>query len=188
MRITGMTEAQFLTALAAFNELKHTSIHVTEYGSWKNRGLSTGGTKRPWIQGQLKVRTVNDRYHRRRIHNYHNPEKAPGRMPFVCWHGYRDLFRYLYVLYPDLTIRAGQTVYRSLEHFEQTYLETDRNIGSQYEPVQYSDACDCEGLWNDALQIQPRVEQSPHHIMYCHDCGRVGEHEVNCYQLTATKG
>ena len=33
-----------------------------------------------------------------------------------------------------------------------------------------------------------RVEYSSMGIMYCHDCGRVGEHEVNCYQLTQARG
>lgn len=160
MRITGMTGAQLEAVLERFNRKHHTSIHLTARGSWKN-GPRTGGVRKPWVQGQFKLLNSGDRYHRRGIprSTFANgePSAVPKRMPYICWHGYRDLFRAVFAKYPQATIRTGATVYRGQAHFEYTYQNTDRNIGSQVSPFQYSEACDCKENGCDWIGLAERI-------------------------------
>ena len=70
------------------------------------------------------------------------------RVKALCWHGHRDLFRDLFEAYdPDDTgeieIRTSFANYRSKSDFEREYPLTDRNIGSQVQPMRYSEACEC---------------------------------------------
>lgn len=160
MRIVGITGEQLDAVLERFNRTHKTSIHLSEHGSWKN-GPMTGGVRRPWVQGQFKLHGSGDRYHRRGIplSQFANgePTKVPKRMPYVCWHGYRDLFRAVFAKYPQATIRTGETTYKGREHFERTYQDTDRNIGSLVSPFQYSEACDCKENGCDWIGLAERI-------------------------------
>jgi hypothetical protein len=102
----------------------------------------------------------------------------PGRVAAVCWHGHRDVFRALYAALPqDVTLRitTGLAVYRDAAHFEATFPDSDRNIGSQMRPCMASKACFCEGEnhpYAEALRRAPvtMMRQSdmltcPHAIM-----------------------
>ena len=166
MRLIGLTLPQFETILARFNRRHKTSLHLTEHGSWHNTP-KTGGVKRPWVQGQLKLHSATDLYHRRKMPHYNVPTlntfepvlpvKVPGRMPFVCWHGCRDLFKAVFAKYPGATIRTGKTVYRGREHFERTFESTDVNIGSQIYPLNFSQACDCTENGEDWTGLAEKI-------------------------------
>ncbi len=74
----------------------------------------------------------------------------PGRkVNAVCWHGHRDFFRALFIAAPDAIVETkipfiDEDVTRySAETFENMYEQTDRNIGSMYAPMLYSEACTC---------------------------------------------
>ncbi len=73
--------------------------------------------------------------------------RRPRRVAAVCWHGHRDFFRVLYSLldesprtHPGLRIMTGLATYNDAEHFERTFPESDRNIGSLYRPMLASEA------------------------------------------------
>src|SRR3990167_7859061 len=161
MRFIGLTMDQLQGVFDHFNTKRKTSIHLAERGSWKS-GPKTGGVKRPWVQGQLKLTSSEHRYHRRKMPQYAGfnggmPVKVPGRMPFICWHGCRDLFRAVFAKYPRATIRTGRAVYKGREHLERTYQDTDCNIGSQVYPLQFSEACDCKENGSDWIGLGERI-------------------------------
>ena len=169
MRLIGLTLPQFEAILTRFNRQHRTSLHLTEHGSWKNTP-KTGGVKRPWVQGQLKLHSAADPYHRRKMPYYSGytsygggsdapvlPVKVPGRMPFVCWHGCRDLFKAVFAKYPGATIRTGKMIYRGQEHFERTFESTDVNIGSSLYPLSFSQACDCTENGEDWTGLAEKI-------------------------------
>lgn len=64
----------------------------------------------------------------------------------VCWHGHRDFMRVLFKLLPDLLLVTGLAHYHGKNGFEETFESTGyRNIGSQFAPMQYREACTCNG-------------------------------------------
>lgn len=65
------------------------------------------------------------------------------RVNAVCWHGHRDFLARLFTILPDLTVRTARATYRGLDNFHQTFPLTDINIGSNFQPLLYSDACNC---------------------------------------------
>ena len=64
-------------------------------------------------------------------------------MPCVCWHGHREVYRAVFKRHPEVTIRTGKATYKGPDHFEQTFEQTDVNIGSLISPLYFSQACDC---------------------------------------------
>lgn len=74
----------------------------------------------------------------------------------VCWHGHQDFFRALFRINPKAKIRTCQAAYDSPEHFERTYGDTNRNIGSMIQPLYYADACWC----NDGVLKYERAEST----------------------------
>lgn len=76
--------------------------------------------------------------------------RAGRRIYALCWHGFRDFFREVYLRAPDARFRTGMATYRSREHFEEVYLATGyRNIGPQIAPVQAREACFCSDYGRD---------------------------------------
>ena len=163
MRFIGLTSSQLEGVLARFNRRHGTSIHLTEHGSWGVPPKS-GGVRRPWVQGQLKLTSCEHPYHRRKLPmmDFATQEykRVPGRMPFVCWHGVRDLFRAVFAKYPLATIRAGRAVYKGAEHFEATFEQTDCNIGSQISPLYFSQACDCKENGQNWTGLAAKIEHN----------------------------
>ena len=162
MRFIGLTSEQLVGVLARFNKRHHTSIHLTEHGSWGVPPKS-GGIRKPWVQGQLKLQSCEHKYHRRKLPIaalWGMPVKVPGRMPFVCWHGVRDLFRAVFAKYPLATIRTGKAVYRGRDHFEATFEQTDCNIGSQMSPLYLSQACDCKENGQNWTGLAAKIEHN----------------------------
>ena len=121
------------------------SINVTVYNlrSANNARSRWLFTLRP-IQPNRKPYREYGRYYRRGFHN-------DRTIAAVCWHGHRDFFRALFALAPDCKVQtrhtrqftaAGCTWY-TRQNFEQTFRYSDTNIGSQMQPMLYSDACWC---------------------------------------------
>lgn len=67
----------------------------------------------------------------------------------LCWHGYREVFRELFVLAPETKIYTNLTrscgiKFYNRHNFEQAFPKTGYiNIGSAYMPVQAREACFC---------------------------------------------
>jgi hypothetical protein len=68
-----------------------------------------------------------------------------GRVRAVCWHGFRDFFRAVFALCPDAVFRTGLATWRGSADFEARYPGTGyKNIGSQFCPMLYAEACRCK--------------------------------------------
>lgn len=73
------------------------------------------------------------------------------RMASVCWHGHREFFRALFKACPGARVQSVQTVttvpgkWYTADNFETVYQSTGGgNVGSQYAPLAYADACACQ--------------------------------------------
>lgn len=69
---------------------------------------------------------------------------------WLCWHGFRDVFRAVMAVNPDARIKTGKTIYKGRQHFEDTYENTaDINVGSMIQPAFMPDMCvgTCAGDW-----------------------------------------
>jgi len=63
----------------------------------------------------------------------------------ACWHAHRDFFYALFELKPEAVVISSMARYEGFEDFEQEYHNSgNRNIGSQFQPLCYADACECE--------------------------------------------
>ena len=106
-----------------------------------NRLDDASSTRRTATNVTFRVEKGTDPYHRRGF--------SGRRGVSLCWHGHRDLFRGLFAAYdPDdvgaIEIRTCKARYTSKSQFEQAFIPTGfENIGSQYQPMQYREACDC---------------------------------------------
>jgi hypothetical protein len=66
------------------------------------------------------------------------------RVHAVCWHGFRDFFRAVYLREPNARFATAYDTWKGSEDFEARFLETGyRNIGSQMCPVSAAEACRC---------------------------------------------
>lgn len=61
------------------------------------------------------------------------------RVSAACWHAHGDFFDALFSINPDAVIvsMGTQTITKQDGNWQ------DRNIGSQMQPLYYSEACDC---------------------------------------------
>ena len=69
---------------------------------------------------------------------------------YLCWHGFRDVFRAVMAINPDAVVRTGIAVYKGSEGFEESYPGTaQNNIGSMFEPAYMPELCKghCAGDW-----------------------------------------
>lgn len=70
---------------------------------------------------------------------------------WLCWHGFRDVFRAVMEVNPEAVVRTGKAVYRGSKGFEDVYPSTGRqNVGSMVEPAYMPELCvgTCEGDWH----------------------------------------
>lgn len=66
------------------------------------------------------------------------------RINAVCYHGHLAFFRVLYRLAPEAIVQSAMATYRSAEDLERdAHIAAERNIGSEYRPLRYQDACTC---------------------------------------------
>jgi hypothetical protein len=69
------------------------------------------------------------------------------RIAACCWHGHRDVMKAVFAINPDARIKTALADYRGLDDFDAKYEDTGRtNIGSQMEPMDIEDACNC-AMW-----------------------------------------
>ena len=69
---------------------------------------------------------------------------AGRRVNAVCWHGFRDYFRAVYVTTPEAWFRTSVATWRGAEDFEARFRESGyRNIGPPIAPVMMASACRC---------------------------------------------
>ncbi len=67
------------------------------------------------------------------------------RVCACCWHGHRDIMQHIFNGYEDARLQTAQADYKGRADFEASFPSTgDVNIGSQMEPMAFSDACDCD--------------------------------------------
>jgi hypothetical protein len=69
---------------------------------------------------------------------------------WLCWHGFRDVFRGVMAVNGDAVIRSAKAVYKGADGFEATYPSTaDQNVGSMFQPAYMPEMCvgTCAGDW-----------------------------------------
>lgn len=88
------------------------------------------------VQFTLTVKDSKEPGHRRGF--YAKEGFKPKRMAAACWHVHGYFFEYLFLKYDNIHITAGQLTMKSNNDNWQ-----DRNIGSNYQKLNFSDACDC---------------------------------------------
>jgi hypothetical protein len=63
----------------------------------------------------------------------------------VCWHGYRDFLKELYLISGTFRVVTAQATYNNIEDFYNKFESTgNNNIGSMVDPLPYRKACNCE--------------------------------------------
>jgi hypothetical protein len=122
-------------------------------------GSNAGGEREPTVRETrkalhirfaLKVASCKGPGHRLGFYRHRHTGNR-RRMAYACWHAHRDVLRALLQIAPasavvrsgSRTVRGDAIVYRGLEGFEREYPNTDRNIGSQMDPMYWSEACEC---------------------------------------------
>jgi hypothetical protein len=82
-----------------------------------------------------------------------NAAGATRRIASVCWHGHREFFRALFAGSPSARVQTAQTMtavpgkWYTADNFESVYQNTGHvNVGSQYAPLAYADACTCDDV------------------------------------------
>ena len=108
---------------------------------------------------RVKLRVVDSKgpYHRRGLTYTSRAIKLPDgtpstkqyppkRLASLCWHGFREVFMAIYSRHRDAVIITGRARYNDRDHFVETYRNTGHdNIGSRMIPMEYQEACDCDG-------------------------------------------
>lgn len=115
-----------------------TSLSLDATGITEKRTTRNGTT---W-SGRLNLAGPNTK---KTPHTYgrisSNPYGGERCINAVCWHGFRDFFRGLYEKDPDAIIITAFARYEGRDDFEDTYPDSDRNIGSMVAPMYASEAC-----------------------------------------------
>lgn len=135
MIITGITTAELHETVAKLNAGEYADNIVVERAD----AVSSTGTRI-----SVKLGTADSRKHgsRRAWSGRHGK--------WLCWHGFRDVFRALMDVNPSARIQTGKTVYKGREGFEMTYCDTaDQNVGSMAQPAYMPEMCvgTCAGDW-----------------------------------------
>lgn len=149
MIITGITTEQFTDAVAKAGVLYGDNLRPeigTEYSPTRFRarvvlrdtGYRLGLPTSELAPGQRRSASA---FGRRRINA-------------VCWHGYRDALREIFLINPETRIYTVLAKYTGRDAFERLYPPTaDVNIGALLDPVTMPELCDCPiGLrWESVL-------------------------------------
>jgi hypothetical protein len=136
MIITGITTSELRDVVAKLNApALYDGNIVVEYAD----AMSATGTRI-----NVKLGTADSRRHgsRRAWSGRHGK--------WLCWHGFRDVFREVMNVNPNARIKTGKTVYKGRDHFESTYCDTaDINVGSMVQPAYMPEMCigHCAGDW-----------------------------------------
>lgn len=85
----------------------------------------------------LTVNSSREPGHRRGFASFDG--KPPKRLASACWHAHGDFFDALFAVNPNAVIRSqGDKIITKEKGNWQ-----DWNIGSEYRPLYFSEACDC---------------------------------------------
>ena len=135
MIITGLTCSELHEVVAKLNTTEYDGNIVVENCESKNQK----GTR---ISVKLGVADSRKHGARRAWSGRHGK--------WLCWHGFRDVFREALKVNPEAVIRTGKAVYKGAEGFENTYPSTaDQNVGSMFQPAYMPEMCvgHCAGDW-----------------------------------------
>lgn len=136
MIITGITTSELRDVVAKLNApALYDGNIVVEYAD----AMSATGTRI-----NVKLGTADSKRHgsRRAWSGRHGK--------WLCWHGFRDVFRAVMDVNPSARIKTGKTIYKGRDHFESTYADTaDINVGSMVQPAYMPEMCigHCNGDW-----------------------------------------
>lgn len=135
MIITGITTSELHDVVAKLNAGDYNgNINVEGCNA-----VSSTGTRI-----SVKLGTLDSRAHGSR-------RARSGRHgKWLCWHGFRDVFREVMNVNPEARIQTGKTVYKGRDGFENTYRDTaDQNVGSLFQPAYMPEMCvgACNGDW-----------------------------------------
>jgi hypothetical protein len=135
MIISGITCSELAEAVAKVNAGDYNDNIVIENCEAKN------------LKGNrisVKLGTKNSYLHGSRV----SWSGRHGR--WLCWHGFRDVFRAVYDINEDAVIRSAKAVYKGRDGFEAVYPTTaDQNVGSLFQPAYMPEMCvgTCNGDW-----------------------------------------
>lgn len=135
MMITGLTTSELRDVVAKLNETDYDGNIVVEGCN----AVSSTGTRI-----SVKLGTADSRKHgsRRAWSGRHGK--------WLCWHGFRDVFRAVMAVNPEARIQTGKTVYKGTDGFETGYESTGmQNVGSMFQPAYMPEMCvgTCAGDW-----------------------------------------
>ena len=98
-------------------------------------GVSIDNVKSKGNFFQFKVNLIGEHYRK---------YKFDRKINAVCWHGFRNFMREVYKVDSQAIIVTGYAKYNDKDHFELTHYKTGVvNVGSQFKPLEFSDACRC---------------------------------------------
>ncbi len=123
---TNATQNELQTALDRINQQYENNIIFNNFEQKTSKVISfTLRVKDAKCPGhRLGMSTTSKGNHRRLIN--------------ACWHVHGELFDALFDLNPHIYVRAGdKKITKDFGNWE------DRNIGSNYQPMYFSEACDC---------------------------------------------
>jgi hypothetical protein len=139
MMITGITPEQFADAVAKAGALYEDNLRPeigTQYSATRFRARvilrQTGyGLGLPTWDLAPAQRRSSSAFGRRRINA-------------VCWHGYRDALREVFLINPETRIYTVLAKYKGQAEFNRLYPPTAHvNIGPPVDPVTLPELCDC---------------------------------------------
>ena len=125
MIVKNVTDKDMQTALNLTNDLYDCNIKFNRYEPIGNR-----------INFTLTV--VSSKNKGSRYGFQLNKNGSHRKLAKACWHVHGDFFDSLFSINPEAeVVSMGKKINTNSGNWE------DRNIGSQYQPYFYSEACDC---------------------------------------------
>lgn len=136
MIITGISTTELRDVVAKLNAGDYNGNIVVENAE----SLNSAGTRI-----SVKLGTADSKA-------YGSRTAASGRHgKYLCWHGFRDVFRAVMAVNPTAVVRSGIAVYKGRDGFENTYPDTAyKNVGSMVDPSYMPELCvgSCAGDWH----------------------------------------
>jgi len=102
------------------------------------------------IQFTLRVKSSQGPGHRLGfpVKNYRTGKITQKRMAFACWHVHGDFFDALFKVNPQAAVFSGMSSLANPGSQQWITINgvnwQDKNIGSQMQPLYFSEACECD--------------------------------------------
>lgn len=116
---------------ATINQLNEALTFVNRSFDNNIKFKSIEQISRNTVKFTLTVKDSKKAGHRRGFYNNR-------RLAAACWHVHGYFFEYLFLNFDNIKVRAGNKVMKSNSDNWQ-----DWNIGSNFQPLMFSQACDC---------------------------------------------